>query len=171
MQNLKIKFLLITLVTLSIGGCGIYSFSGASIPAEAKTVFIGYFENNAELIEPTLSQVLTDALKNRFSSQTQLNVITSGAGDLQIEGSITEYSTAPMAIQGDQTAALNRLTITVSVKFVNVYDPSKDFENGTYTRYEDYSSTEDLNSVQEGLITVIVEALVEDIFNATVVNW
>ena len=171
MPHTKLKFLILAFTVLSMGGCGIYSFSGASIPAEANTIFIGYFENNAELIEPTLSQTLTDELKNRFSTQTQLNVITSGGGDLQIEGSITEYSTAPMAIQGDQTAALNRLTITVSVNFVNVYDPSKDFENGTYTRYEDYPSTEDLNSVQEGLIAVIVEALVEDIFNATVVNW
>ena len=171
MQNLKVKFLLVTMTILSMGGCGIYSFSGASIPAEAKTIFIGYFENNATLIEPTLSQVLTDELKNRFSTQTQLNEITAGAGDFQIAGNISEYNAAPKAISDDQTAALNRLTIPVSVNFVNVYDPSKDFENGTYTRYEDYPSSEDLNSVQEGLITVIVEALVEDIFNATVVNW
>ncbi len=165
----KTSYFFLTLAVLTLGGCGIYSFSGASIPAEAKTVYIGYFENKAELVEATLSQTLTDDLKNRFSSQTPLNITTQG-GDLQIEGFITEYSTAPVAIQEDQ-AALNRLTITVDVTFVNVFDPSKDFENSKFTRYEDYPSSESLNSVQEALISVIVEALVEDIFNATVVNW
>ncbi len=170
MLKANYRILILSFLILTLGGCGIYSFSGASIPAEAKTIYIGYFENKAELIEPTLSQTLTDELKNRFSSQTQLNLTTIG-GDLQIEGSIVEYSTAPLAIQGDQTAALNRLTITVQVNFVNVYDPSKDFENSRISRYEDYASTQNLVDVQEGLIAVIVEALVEDIFNATVVNW
>ncbi len=169
MVNKHFGYLVLLFIVLTLGGCGIYSFSGASIPAEAKTIYIGYFENKAALVEPTLSQTLTDQLKNRFSSQTPLNITTSG-GDLQIEGVITEYSTAPVAIQEDQ-AALNRLTITVTVNFVNVFDPSKDFENSKFTRYEDYPSSQSLNSVQEGLITVIVDALVEDIFNATVVNW
>lgn len=162
--------LILTISILTLGGCGIYSFSGASIPAEAKTINIGYFENKAALIEPTLSQILTDKLKNRFSSQTQLN-ITPSEGDLQIKGTITEYKTEPLAIQPDQTAALNRLTITLEVNFVNVYDPSKDFKNSKITRYEDYPSSENFVSVQDKLIEVIVEALVDDIFNATVVNW
>ena len=170
MKNNYYKFFIPLIIILFLGGCGIYSFSGASIPAEAKTIYISYFENKAALIEPTLSQTLTDKLKNRFSSQTPLN-ITEVGGDLQISGYISEYKTEPQAIQGDQTAALNRLTITIKVNFVNVYDPSKNFEETTITRYEDYPSSENLVSVQGGLIAVIVEAIVEDIFNATVVNW
>lgn len=170
MINYRFKVLILSTLILMLGGCGIYSFSGASIPAEAKTIYIGYFENEAELIEPTLSQTLTDELKNRFSSQTQLN-ITTAEGDLQITGVISDYKTEPQAIQGDQTAALNRLTISVKLNFVNVYDPSKNFESSTITRYEDYPSSQSLVAVQESLIPVIVEALVDDIFNATVVNW
>jgi len=90
---------------------------------------------------------------------------------LQIVGTITEYKTEPLAIQPDQTAALNRLTITLEVNFVNVYDPSKDFKSSKITRYEDYPSSENFVDVQDALIAVIVEALVDDIFNATVVNW
>lgn len=162
--------LLLTFIILSLGSCGIYSFSGASIPAEAKTINIAYFENKAALVEPSLGQILTDKLKNRFSSQTQLNITETG-GDLQIVGIITEYKTDPLAIQPDQTAALNRLTITVEVNFVNVYDPSKDFKSSKITRYEDYPSSENFVDVQDALISVIAEALVDDIFNATVVNW
>ena len=162
-------FALFGIITLFASGCGMYSFTGASIPADAKTVSISYFENKADLIEPTLSQTLTDALRDRFSSQTTLNLLERG-GDLQLEGEITGYRTEPIAIQGDQTAALNRLTITVQVKYVNLFDESKNFDT-SFSRYSDYSSSDDLNSVQSGLIEVINEALVDDIFNKAVVNW
>jgi len=157
------------ILLLFINGCGIYSFTGASIPAEAKTVSIQYFENKADLVEPTLSQTLTDALRDKFASQTSLNLVGRD-GDLQLEGEITAYKTEPIAIQGDQLAALNRLTITIKIKYVNLFDESKNFES-SFSRYSDYSSTQDLNTVQSGLIETINEALVEDIFNKAVVNW
>ena len=149
-------------------GCGIYSFSGASIPAEAKTISVDYFPNHAQLVNPLLSENLTTALRNAMTSQTTLDLIESG-GDLAFEGEITDYRTTPVAITG-QTAAMNRLTITVQVRFTNNIDDSKDFEQ-TFSRYEDYPSDQDLNSVQETLTTTIVDQLVEDIFNKALVNW
>ena len=167
-RQLKL-FTIIGVIVLFISGCGVYSFTGASIPPEAKTVSIKYFENKASLVEATLSQSLTDALRDKFASQTTLDLVGRD-GDLQLEGEITEYRTQPIAIQGDQTAALNRLTITVQIKFVNLFDESKNFDT-SFSRYEDYSSQEDLTTVQAGLIETINEALVEDIFNQAVVNW
>ena len=152
-----------------ITGCGVYSFTGASIPPGASTVSINYFTNNAPLVEPTLSQSLTDALRDRFVQQTSLDLVT-GNGDLQLEGIITDYSTRPVAIQGNETAALNRLTIQVKVKYTNTLEPEKDFES-TFTRYEDYPSTQDINQVKDALIPEINAALVDDIFNRAVVNW
>ena len=149
-------------------GCGIYSFSGASIPAEAKTISVDYFPNHAQLVNPLLSENLTTALRNAMTSQTTLDLIESG-GDLAFEGEITDYRTTPVAITG-QTAAMNRLTITVTVSFSNRIDDSKDFEQ-SFSRYEDYPSDQDLNSVQETLTTTIVDQLVEDIFNKALVNW
>lgn len=146
-----------------------YSFTGASIPVEAKTISITHFPNEAPLVVPTMSQVLTDALRDRFSSQTSLNLV-SRDGDLHIEGAITNYTTAPTAIQGNETAALNRLTITVRVKFVNRYKETDNFEQ-SFTRFSDYPSTQNLNSIQTGLIDEITQALVDDIFNKAVVNW
>ena len=149
-------------------GCGIYSFSGASIPAEAKTISVDYFPNHAQLVNPLLSENLTTALRNAMTSQTTLDLIESG-GDLAFEGEITDYRTTPVAITG-QTAAMNRLTITVTVRFSNRIDDSKDFEQ-SFSRYEDYPSDQDLNSVQETLTTTIVDQLVEDIFTKALVNW
>lgn len=162
-------YLLLLLLGLSIVGCGVYSFTGASIPAGAKTITIVYFVNNAQYVEPTLSQSLTDALRDRFLSQTDLDFINEG-GDLQLEGSITDYSTRPVAIQGNETAALNRLSITVKVRYTNTLDPTKDFDT-PFTRFEDFSSGQDLSVVKDQLISNINEALVEDIFNKAVVNW
>jgi hypothetical protein len=166
-----------TLVSLVIGaimlafagGCGVYSFTGASIPPEAKTVSIQYFPNNAMLVEPLLSNTLTSALRDRFTNQTSLRVIPQ-QGDLAFDGEITDYRTTPVAIQSDQTAALNRLTITVNVRFFNKFDESKGFET-KFTQYMDYPSEQDLNAVKDRLITDIVDMLVDDIFNKSVVNW
>jgi len=164
-----INTLLILITAFILVGCGVYSFTGASIPAEAKTVSVQHFPNNANLVQPMLSDLITNTLRDYFMNQTTLNEVADG-GDLAIEGEIVDYSTAPTAITGDQVAALNRLTITVNVRFYNKYDESKNFEQ-KFSQYEDYPSTQDLNSVQETLMTTICNKLCEDIFNKAVVNW
>ncbi|MFZ4521702.1 MAG: LptE family protein [Bacteroidales bacterium] len=146
-----------------------YSFTGASISPNVKTVSIAYFPNNAGLVVPTLSRTFTDALRDYFTSQTNLNLVDRN-GDLNLEGAITQYAVQPVAIQGNETAALNRLTIVVSVKFTNKTDSKQVWEN-TFSRYQDYPSTSNLVSVQEKLIGEITDQLVQDIFNKAVVNW
>ena len=160
---------MVVLLALLCQGCGIYSFSGASIPPEAKTVSVLYFQNQAPLINPTLSNDFTTALRDAVMNQTSLDMVESG-GDLSFEGEIVDYRTTPVAITSGQTAALNRLTIVVNVRFVNVFDESKSFET-RFSHYEDYPSEQELTSVQDGLTSVIIEALVEDIFNKALVNW
>ncbi|HIA36397.1 MAG TPA: hypothetical protein EYM84_11040 [Flavobacteriales bacterium] len=155
---------------LIFSGCKIkYSFTGASIPPEAKTVSIQYFPNNAPLVQPSLSQLLTEALKDRFLTETNLALVEQN-GDLNFEGSIINYVVTPVAIQGDETAAMNRLSITIRVKFINIIDEKQNYENN-FSRYEDYLSTSDLSSVEEELITTINVQLVDDIFNKAVINW
>ena len=164
----KISILVLTLAFIC-HSCGIYSFSGASIPAEAKTVSVAYFPNHAQLVNPLLSNNLTNALRDAMTNQTTLDMVETG-GDIAFEGEITDYKTTPVAITSGQTAAMNRLTVTVNVRFSNRLDESKDFEQ-SFSRYEDYPSDQDLNSVQESLTATIVDQLVEDIFNKALVNW
>jgi len=154
---------------LFTSGCGIYSFTGASIPPGATSVSVGFFANNADMVEPTLSQTFTEALRDIFVSQTTLELVNNN-GDLQIEGEITGYKVTPVAITGNQTAALNRLTITVKVRFINLLDNSKNFDS-PFSRFRDYPSDQDLATIQQQLIDEINEMLVEDIFNKAVVNW
>jgi hypothetical protein len=146
-----------------------YSFTGASIPPDVKSISIKYFPNNASLVVPSLSQKLTDGLRDKFTSETNLIMVNDG-GDLNLEGSITDYRTSPVAIQGNDQAALNRLTITIDVNYTNTVDDNLSFES-KFTRYADYSSSQNLTDVQESLIEEINQMLIEDIFNKAVINW
>jgi len=169
-MSIKAKIAVLVLALAFVcHGCGVYSFSGASIPAEAKTVSVAYFPNHAQLINPLLSDSFTTALRDAMMNQTPLDLVDEN-GDVAFEGEITGYTTMPVAITAAQTAAMNRLTITVKVRFSNRFDESKDFEQ-SFSHYEDYPSEQDLIAVQENLTAVIIEALVEDIFNKALVNW
>ena len=169
-MRLKFKLFLLSTILLFSAGCKInYSFSSGSIDPQIKTISIAYFPNNATVIQPTLSQSFTEALRDKFTSQSKLLLVSQG-GDLNIEGSISGYTIQPVAIQGNETAALNRLTITVNVKFTNRFNEQQNFDS-YFSRYEDFQANQALSSVEETLIKQINATLVEDIFNKTVVNW
>jgi hypothetical protein len=146
-----------------------YSFTGASIPEDVKTVSVRTFQSYAPLANANLSQSFTEALKDRFLSQTNLDLVAK-EGDLRFEGSITGYAVTSVAIQGNETAALNRLTITVKVKFVNTKDSTLDFETN-FSRFSDYESSQNLASIEDELIKDINDQLTQDIFNKAVSNW
>ncbi|CAG0975938.1 MAG: LptE family protein [Bacteroidetes bacterium] len=169
-RTLKIAFLFITLVSLTLSCKVNYSFSGASIDYnKVKTFSVKYFQNYAPQANPTLSQTFTEALKDVFLSQTQLRIVPD-EGDLQFEGSITGFNLSPVAITEGESAALTRLTITVNVKFVNTSDASQNFEN-TFSRFADYNNSRNFADVEQELIKDINNQLSQDIFNKSVSNW
>jgi len=152
-------------------GCRIqFSFTGGSVNPNAKTVYVATFPNNASLVNPNLSQEFTTALKDRIQTQTPLTIIDFKDADYLFEGSITNYSIIPVALQGDDKAAMNRLTISVRVSFINTFEEQLGFEQ-TFSRYSDYSSTLNFSTIESGLMQEIVSAITEDIFNKAFVNW
>jgi hypothetical protein len=155
---------------LITSGCKIsYSFTGASISPQVKTISIQYFNNRASLVQPGLSQYITDALIDKCKVQTNLG-LTNEIGDVNFEGEITDYNTRPLTVSADATAAMNRFTISVKVKFTNSVDPDLSYEQ-SFSRYEDYDGNLDLSQVEKELSEKIVALLVEDIFNQAFVNW
>tara|TARA_Y200000002_G_scaffold26423_1_gene19885 strand:+ start:704 stop:1111 length:408 start_codon:yes stop_codon:yes gene_type:complete len=134
-----------------------------------KSVSINLFKNVASLAPPVLSNTLTEALKDKFSSETNLLPLNSD-GDLIFSGRITNYSINPIAIQTDETASKNRLSITVKVKFVNIIDEESNYDK-TFSRYADYESSQDFTSIEESLNEEIVSQLIDDIFNEAFTNW
>lgn len=155
---------------LLLSACKVnYSFTGADIPSDAKTVSVAAFQNNAPLAGPNVSLLFTESLKDLFIAQTRLNLVKS-EGDLHFEGAIVGYDVRPMAIQGNDAAALNRLTITVSVRYVNTLDEKKNFEQN-FSRFVDFPSTTDLSSNEESLVGEVNKQLVQDIFDRSFGNW
>ena len=157
------------MISILISSCGIYSFNGASISKKTKTITIKYFTNNASTIQPTLSQVITEKLKDYFTQQTNLS-INDNDGDLKFSGEITKYEIKPMAIQSNEVAGKNRLTIAVKVDFTNIYENEYNFSH-TFSRYRDYESSQNFSEIDEILIEEISNELIADIINKSVVNW
>ena len=149
--------------------CGVYSFTGGSIPVEMKTVSVQFFENTAPLVVPYLSTQFTEALKERIRNQSRLSFVRN-EGDGNFEGRITGYSIQPAAVEAtqNQRAALNRLSITVSVKFISNVKPELSFEQ-SFTRFVDFAGS--LQTEESKSITNINTQLTEDIFNRAFANW
>ena len=165
----RIFFFIFLVVSLFSSGCIYYSFTGASIPVELETVSVQYFENRAPIINPSLSQDLTESLKDMFQSRTRLT-LTNDIGDADFQGVIENYRTQPVSIQADEQANLERLTITIRVSYTNSADPDMDFET-SFSRYEDYDARAGLEAVEAELVENIISQLTEDIFNRAFVNW
>lgn len=162
----------ILLCALLQQGCGFtmkYSLSGASIPIDAKTFSVAYFPNNATMVAPILSSSLTDALKDKYSRQTRLEQVDEG-GDFAFEGEIINYTSTTASVSSDDNALLNRLTITVKVRFTNSVVEANSF-NRTFSAFADYDSQRLLTEVEGELIPEIVDQLVTDIFQASASNW
>ena len=162
--------LVVTILSLALSGCKVsYSFSGVNIAPEVSTYTVTYFQNRAPIVQAQLSQIFTETLQDKIQNNTSLDLDNEG-GDVQFSGEITGYATRPTAITGDETAARNRLTISVRVKYTNLMEPDLDFDT-SFSRYEDYDASQSITDVEDDLITLIVDTLIEDIFNKAFISW
>ncbi len=167
----KIKnFLLFTFVLVSAAACTVsYSLSSATITPDIKTFCVYDFPNRAGNVNPTLSDDLVYELKMKFNRQTNLKSVDKN-GDLEFEGSIIGFDIKPMAIQSQDIAAQSRLTIKIKVKFTNNKNHENDFET-EFSSYADFETSQNLSDVEDDLIDVILDEMIEDIFNKSVANW
>lgn len=165
------KKILFILTIVAISSCG-YKFNGASIPADMKTISVAYIENNALLVNPELSQVLTESLKDRIRTQSRLNIIPT-AGDATFTGNITGYDIKPISIQDNAKpiAGANRFTITMNIKYTSTKDPKQSFEQ-PFSAFTDFSlAGKTFQSQEKELVKKITIQLTENIFNRAFAQW
>lgn len=165
------KKLIFILAVVVLSGCS-YKFNGASIPVDMKTVTVRFFENNAPLVVPNLSQQFTEDLKERIRTQSRLS-ITQNDGQAVFEGRITGYDIKPIAIQDNSApvAGANRLTITVSVKYTSELDPKQSFDE-SFSAFVDFTlAGQSLQSQEQSLIKRVNLQLAENIFNRAFAQW
>jgi hypothetical protein len=165
------RFMLLLFAGWLVSSCTIsYSFSGSSIDyTKVSSISIKDFPNMAPLIYAPLSQKFTEALKDKYTRQTKLQVLRDG-GDLALEGEITNYTLTPQAVKEDAYASQTRLSITVRVRYTNQTNPEEDFEQ-TFSAYQEFSNENTIDMVQEQLCELIISEIVDQIYNGTVANW
>lgn len=158
---------------LYLSSCSVnYSFTGADIPAEAKTLSVSYFkiDGKATLANPLASDIFTNRMIAIMLTQTNLDVVDKN-GDLKFSGSIVGYTNTPVAAQSNTEASnRNRLTMTVKVAYENSFDPDKNFEKN-FSQFADFDADENLGDVEEGLIEIISDAIAQDVFNSSLGAW
>ena len=157
------------LVLIVFQGCGIYSFSGISISPETKTFQVNFFQNQAPRVTPGIDQTFTNQLQDLIQNQTNLSLTTSG-GDIVYEGEITQDYVSPTTATSEITAAQNRLTIAVNLRFYDAKDPTKDLDQ-RFTYFYDYPSSTSENTIRAEAEEIIFERITQDIFNATLARW
>lgn len=165
----KIKIIITTfIITLTVAGCGIYNFTGTG-DLNADTFQVNFFQNSAPIIEPGLDRDFTLALQDFILNQTSLDLVRAN-GDLLYEGEIVEYRVSPMTATANNTAAQNRLTIGVQVRFSHKNKPDDDFDQ-RFSFFYDFPATSQLTAVQATAFEEIFERLTLDIFNASLAKW
>jgi len=171
--RLEIKIVVALMIAFSINGCGIYNFTGGNV-GTAKTFQVNFFQNYASdnpgsTIEPGLDNTFTLALQDFIQNQTSLD-LTNTNGDLIYEGEIVEFRVSPMSATAQQTAAQNRLTIGVNVRFYNTTKQDADFEK-RFSFFYDYPADSMLDSVKNDAFDAIFERILQDIFSASLADW
>ncbi|MFD2999112.1 LptE family protein [Pontibacter toksunensis] len=170
--NLHCISLAIPLLLLLCSGCGIYSFTGTTISPDIKSISIQNFENLTGEGPANLTLVVTNQFTDYYRRNTNLTVMQS-EGDLQLEGQIVSFNYSPAAIQREgqnDIAGLNRLTLSVQVRFTNTVQPDKDFDR-TFTISQDFPQDLDITQLSTAQIEQLSERLVTDVFNKTVADW
>ena len=147
-----------------------YSFRTASIDYElTKTLMIAHFVNQAPLVYPPLEQRFNEEMKDMFTRNTRLQLVTQN-GDMEIEGEIVGYELTPMAVQEDAFASETKLTMTVRMRFRNNKSDAPEMEE-RISANRTFSSNTIFDSVQDQLIGELIDEIVDQIFNATMANW
>jgi hypothetical protein len=171
------KFFFLLLLTLLLGSCArppSISFNGASISPDMKSITIRNFYSDVAAGPANINIQFTEKLKEFYQRNTRLAVVNDN-GDLSLEGTIIDYSIAPVAPvagSGDlqQIAGQQRLSITVKVQYTNAKDGTKDFEQ-SFTQFSDFPPNANLSQVDASLIDDIFKRIVLDIFNKSVGDW
>ena len=165
------KFVVVVVCCLALCSCSIsYRFNGANINYQTThTISIADFPNNAPMVNPTLSNNLSEGIRDLYQRQTRLQVLRRG-GDLELEGEIVGYDISQGAISVDSYASESKLTIRVSVHFTNNIHPEESFDK-TYSAYQTFDSSQLLTDVQDDLCATMITEIAENIFNDTVAKW
>ncbi|MDX1420130.1 MAG: LPS assembly lipoprotein LptE [Rubricoccaceae bacterium] len=151
-------------------GCGLYSFTGATIPDHLQTVAVPLAEVRAQGAVPGLDQALTDALVQRFADQTRLALATDEAdADAVVRAVVERYAITPVAVTADELASLNRVTVAVGIVYVDRVEDEERLAR-SFSASEDYDPAEGPAAEAEAVAALVVQ-LADEVFTAATSDW
>lgn len=151
-----------------VSGCGIYSFTGASIPPHLKRIYIPTFQDKSSSGLVALKDDLTNEVTTRLTTQSSFELGTQQVADCRLEGSVLVYSNQPYIISQGQSVKSNRISVRVTVIYRDLVKKETIWEN-SFENWSDYTIG-DQTAEQEALKEVITK-LADDIFSKVVSNW
>ena len=165
-----VQLILLTFAFSLFPSCGIYSFTGASIPEHLRTVAVPLAAVRAQGAAVDLDRQLTDALIERFADRTRLSLEPNeDEADAVLQATIQRYSITPVAVTGDEVASLNRVTLVVDILYRDrVQD--EDRLSRSFTASADYDPAEGAAGEAEAA-TLALEQIAGDVFTAATSNW
>ncbi|OFY63312.1 MAG: hypothetical protein A3H98_13105 [Bacteroidetes bacterium RIFCSPLOWO2_02_FULL_36_8] len=168
-RNQLLYFIFTAILCLSQVSCGIYSFTGASLSPDIKTISIPPYQLISPEAPPSLVQFLTEKTRDYYLQNTQLT-LANESGDLTLESSLVTFSVTPVDISSGDIARKNRLTVGIKYKFTNRLDKEKNFES-VLSQFADFDASVLLTEKQDELMEEISAKLMEDLFRKTVADW
>ena len=164
------KVALLTIAVMLLGCSVSYKFTSTSIDySRIKTIEIADFPLRSAYVWAPMHSMFNNELADAYATQTKLTQVKR-QGDLQLSGEIVEYNQFNKGVSADGYSNLTQLKMTVNVRFVNNKKHADDFER-RFTASAEYDASQQLNSVQEELVTQMIKDIVDQILNATVANW
>ncbi len=164
-----IQMALILFFSCVTSSCGVYSFTGTNLSSEIKTFTVQNFNTAVAGGPANLPILINEKLKEYFQRNTDLTLVPTG-GDLILEGTLTGYDVVPVAPTANDQAGFNRLNVTVQVRFTNTLDETKDFDQ-SFSFYADFPQSQTLNQNESRLLPIILDQIVQDIFNKSAADW
>ena len=164
-------FSFISLVLLAgvMQGCGVYSFSGAALSPEVETVTVQRFPNNADLVNPELSQLFTQKLRQKLLQDTNLELVEQG-GDIVFSGTIERYNVSAEVVQRGQQASKSELSIGIKTQYKNKVDQKSSFDQ-LFSSNRTFDQSESLSQVEDELVEEITDNIIQNIFNESINDW
>jgi hypothetical protein len=154
---------------MQLCGCS-YSFKGGSVPPHLKTVAIPIVEDQSGYGDPSLRDLLTQKLVERFTNDNTLQLAERKSADSMLEGAVIDVKDAPEVLQGSgEQVTVRKITVTVRMTFQDLKLRKKIWEK-SFSNWGNYPSGGGLTQRNEG-VQLAIEKLTEDILNETVAGW
>jgi hypothetical protein len=172
MRIIKNTFIILNIGLLSACFPTSVGFKDASMDPNLKFYAIENFEQIAANTPVNYPIQFTEFLKDGVVKNTKLKLVSVEDENrhLVFSGEITRFDITPVSVQTDNQAAQTRLTVGMKVDIQNLLNEDKSL-NFNISRFVDFNSNVDYNSVEVQLLENINTQLLQDILNKLQADW